>query len=169
LDNSFNKYIEIAKQKGISDALIIKSSDICFDIRTNLKCGWGCERNHIPNLKCDSRGTTFEERVRMIKQYNTILLLHSHNAKQLSEVLLEMEKIAFLDGHYFAFTLRACKLCLECLVKKGIECPQPEKVRPCEALFGIDVYKTVHQLGLPCEVLQRKEDTQNRYGFLLIE
>jgi predicted metal-binding protein len=169
LDNLFTKYTEIAKQKGILNALIINSSDICFDIRTNLKCGWGCERNNIPNLKCDSRGTSFEERVRMVKQYNTILLLHSHNAKQISEVILEIEKIAFLDGHYFAFALRACKLCPECLVKKEKECPQPAKIRPCEALFGIDVYKTVRQLGLPCEVLQNEDDIQNRYGFLLIE
>ena len=35
--------------------------------------------------------------------------------------------------------------------------------------YGIDVYKTARSLGLPCQVLQNKEDVQNRYGLVLIE
>jgi predicted metal-binding protein len=163
------KYVSQAKKMGMTDAVLISPADICFDIRANLKCAWGCDRGVTPSIKCDSRGTTLEERVQMVKQYRHILLLHSHDPKRLSEVILKLERAAFLNGYYFAFAMRGCKLCTECNAIKGGDCPHPEKVRPCESLFGIDMYKTVRKLGLPCEVLQNKTDEQNRYGFLLIE
>ena len=65
--------------------------------------------------------------------------------------------------------VRACHLCEEYAVKQGNPCPTPEKVRPCDSIFGINVYKTVRNLGLPCEVLKTKDDVQNRYGFVLID
>lgn len=97
------------------------------------------------------------------------MLVHAHNARLISSVLLQLEKTAFLDGHYFAFALRACNLCPACLLEKGKPCPTPEKIRPCEQMFGIDVYKTVRNLGFPCEVLKNEYEIPNRYGFLLIE
>jgi predicted metal-binding protein len=60
-------------------------------------------------------------------------------------------------------------LCKTCAVDQGESCPTPEMVRPCDQSFGIDVYKTVRNQGLPCDVLQNKEDVQNRYGFVLID
>jgi predicted metal-binding protein len=166
---NYDQHIKLAKNKGMLDALIISSSDICFDIRTQLKCAWGCDRDFTPNARCDSRGTSYEERVKMVKQYQTILLLHSQDARQLSKVILELEKIAFLDGYYLASALRCCNFCKDCQIKKGNDCIHPEKIRPCEALFGIDFFKTLPKLGLPIEVLQNKQATPNRYGFLLIE
>jgi predicted metal-binding protein len=118
---------------------------------------------------CDTRNTTLQERTEALKRYTNILLVHSHNATSLSRTLLELESSAFLDGYYLAFAVRSCNYCEECQVKKGESCSFPEKIRPCETLFGIDVYKTVRSLGLPCDVLQKKEDIQNRYGFLLID
>ena len=165
----YRNFISQAKKMGMTDAILISTEDIYFDIRANLKCAWGCDRNITPSIKCDSRGTTLEERAQMVKQYRHILLLHCHDPKQLSEVILELEKTAFLDGYYFAFAMRSCNLCKECNALKGGDCTHPEKVRPCESLFGIDMYKTVRKLGLPCEVLQNKDEEQNRYGFLLID
>jgi len=165
----YRNFISQAKKMGMTDAILISPEDIGFDIRANLKCAWGCDRGVTPSIKCDPRGTTLEERVQMVKQYRHILLLHSHNVKRLSEVILKLERTAFLDGYYFAFALRACNLCTECKAIKGGDCTHPEKVRPCESLFGIDMYKTVRKLGLPCEVLQNKDEEQNRYGFLLID
>jgi predicted metal-binding protein len=163
------KYISLALDLGMSDAMLISPNEIAFDIRANLKCAWGCDRQFTPTIKCDPRGTTCEERIQMIEQYHRIVLLHCHDPKQLSETILELEKTAFLDGYYFAFAIRSCNLCQECSVIKGGICPHPDKVRPCDSLFGIDVYKTVRRLGLPCEVLRSKEEQQNRYGFLLID
>lgn len=165
----FEKYIDMAKKLGMTDALIISPADICFDIRVILKCCWGCEQSAGTDIRCDDRGTTLQERIKMIQQYKNVLLLHAHDAGKLSKAILELEREAFLDGYYFACAVRTCRLCRDCNVLEGKDCPQPEKVRPCDGIFSIDVYKTVRQLGLPCEVLQNREDKQNRYGFLLLE
>lgn len=163
------KYIKSAKKLDMINALILSPQDIFFDSRAILKCRWGCEDYFQENIRCHTRGTTIEERMAMVKQYNHILLVHSHDAHKLSRTVLEIERTAFLDGHYFAFALRLCNLCKTCRVTLGKPCLTPEKVRPCDQSFGIDVYKTVRALELPCEVLQGKNDPQNRYGFVLID
>ena len=165
----FEKYAELAKSLNAINAKIISPQDICFDIRAILKCRWGCEDFSPDNTKCGTRGTTYQERVQMVKSYNYILLVHSHDARELSVSVLEIERKAFLDGYYFAFAIRTCNLCKVCAEKQGNPCPTPEKVRPCDQSFGIDVYKTVRNLGLPCNVLQSKNATQNRYGFVLLD
>jgi len=163
------KYIQLAKELGMVDARIISPEDICFDIRAILKCRWGCEDFFNQTIRCHTRDTTYQERVEMIKRYNHILLVRSNDARALSKAVLEIERTAFLDGNYFAFAIRFCNLCKACAVKEGKPCPTPEKVRPCDQSFGVDVYKTVRNLGLPCEVFQSKEDIQNRYGLVLID
>jgi len=163
------KYIRLAKELRMIDAMIISPKQIFFDIRAILKCRWGCEDFLPGNIRCDRRGTTYQERVEMVKRYNHILLLHSHDARALSDAVLNIERAAFLDGYHFAFAIRTCNLCERCIVKQGNPCPTPDKVRPCDSIFGINVYKTVRNLGLPCEVLKTKDDVQNRYGFVLID
>jgi predicted metal-binding protein len=162
------QYIKMAKSLGMASALWIGPQDLCFDIRAILKCRWGCEGFSEENPRCSNRGTTLEDRVGMVHAYRDILLVHGNDARQLSRAILEIERTAFLDGHYFAFGIRTCNLCRECVVQGGGPCPTPEKIRPCDQGFGIDVYKTVRQLGLPCEPLQSPHDPQNRYGFVLI-
>jgi predicted metal-binding protein len=162
------KYIQLAEELGMVNAMIISPKEIFFDIRAILKCRWGCEDFFHQSIRCHTRDTTYQERVEMIKRYEHILLFHSHDPRMLSEAVLEIERAAFLDGHYFAFGIRFCNLCKACAVGEGKPCPMPDKVRPCDQSFGIDVYKTVRNVGLPCEVLQSKESIQNRYGFVLI-
>ena len=163
------KYIGLAKDLKMLNAMLISPQEIVFDIRAILKCRWGCEHVFQQNMKCDTRNTTFQERVEMINSYRTILLLHSHEAQELGQAVLEIEKVAFLDGYYFAFAIRACNLCQDCGIKRGGSCPTPEKIRPCDSIFGIDVYRTARNLGLPCEVLQNRGEVQNRYGFVLLD
>ena len=166
------KYIHLAKELKMVNAMVISPQEISFDIRAILKCRWGCEYSLYSlheNIKCDTRNTTYQERMEMLKRYHHILLVHSHNAQELSEAVLEIERTAFLDGYYFASAIRSCNLCEVCAVKQGNPCQTPEKIRPCDSSFGIDVYKTVRNLGLSCEVLKTKNDIQNRYGFVLLD
>ena len=167
--HKFNKYIQMAKDLKMVNAGIISPDDIYFDIRAILKCRWGCEDFFNQTIKCNSRNTSYQERIEMIKAYRNILIVHSHDAGQLSKAVLDIERTAFLDGYYFSFAIRSCKLCNNCAVDQGKSCPTPEKVRPCDQSFGIDVYKTARKQGLPCDVLQNKDDVQDRYGFVLIE
>jgi len=166
---ALRKYVDLAKSLKMISAKIISPRDIVFDIRALLKCRWDCEYSAADNLRCGIRDTTYRERVEMIKRYKHILMVHSHDTRKLSAVALEIERRAFLDGHYFAFAIRCCNLCKNCVVKKGKACPTPERVRPCDSSFGIDIYKTARRLGMSCEVLQNKNAVQNRYGFVLID
>lgn len=163
------KYIKLAKELGVLNAMIISPEHIFLDIRAILKCRWGCEDFSQQSIRCQTRDTTYQERVEMIKQYNNILFIHAHDARKLSLAVLEIERAAFFDGHYFAFGIRTCNLCKTCAVQAGKSCPSPEKIRPCDQSFGIDVYRTARNLGLPCEILQSKDAIQNRYGFVLID
>ena len=165
----FEKYISLAKENHMINAMLITVEEIAFDSRAILKCRWGCEDFFKQSIKCHTRNTTYRERLDMIKAYENILLIHSHNAMDVSRAALEIERRAFLDGFYLAFAIRYCNLCENCFIDHGKSCPTPEKVRPCDQSFGIDVYKTARNLGLPCQVLQSKEDIQNRYGFVLLE
>jgi predicted metal-binding protein len=167
--DSIAKYVQLAKDLGMVNAVAVTPEEVFFDIRALLKCRWGCEYGTDGSIKCQVMDTTFAERVEMMRAYKHIIIVHCHDETALSRAVLEMERTAFLDGHYFAFAIRACHLCETCVVKEGLACPRPEKVRPCDSIFGIDVYKTARNLGLPCQVLQRKEEMQNRYGFVLIE
>ena len=167
--SQFDKYVQMAKDFKMINAKIIGPDEIFFDIRAIMKCRWGCEDFFNQTIKCNTRGTSFQERVEMIRAYQTILIAHSHDPRELSKALLEIEKASFLGGHYFSFAVRYCKLCKVCAVDQGKPCPNPEKVRPCDQSFGIDVYKTARNQGWPCDVLQDENDIQNRYGFVLLQ
>ena len=167
--SEFDKYVQMAKDLKMINAKIVAPEDIFFDIRAIMKCRWGCEDYFNQTIKCNTRNTSFKERVEMVKAYQSILLIHSHDDRELSHAALEIEKASFLDGHYLSFAVRYCKLCKICFIDQGKPCPTPEKVRPCDQSFGIDVYKTARNQGLPCDVLRNEKDVQNRYGFVLIK
>jgi predicted metal-binding protein len=157
----------MAERLGMLNAKIISPSDIYFDARAILKCKWGCD--DPDTKKCNDRGIPYELRIQIIKSYQKILLIHSHDARKLYHTALEIERQAFLEGNRYAFTLNSCNFCISCEVLKGNECVSLDKIRPCDQLFGIDTYKTVKKLGLPCEVLKDKNTQPNRYAYILID
>ena len=161
-----DQYVDLAIQLKMTSAAIISPEEICFDPRVLLKCLWGCNQQTV---KCDTRGTTFQERCDMIRQYQRILLVHAHDGQDITKAVLEIERQAFLDGHYLAFAIRYCNYCTECQVDDDKLCTFPKLIRPCESIFGINVFQTVRNLGLPLDVLQSNDAVQNRYGFVLIE
>ncbi len=163
------KYIQLADKNGARQALVISSHDMVFDRRAILKCRWGCEDQSEPHrIKCGSRGIDFKEAQATIHEYEKILLIHGHDHVKLSRIARKIERAAFLDGHYFACAMHSCHLCRTCQIDLGKPCPWPHKIRPCDQSFGIDVYKTVQGLGLPCSPLQLETDIPNRYAFVLI-
>jgi len=163
------KYIKIATENGAEHALIISPEDIVFDRRAILKCLWGCEDQSNPNrIKCGSRGLSFEHAQATIHEYKKIILIHHYDNIRLSNLARKIEKTAFLDGHYFACAMHCCHLCKTCKIDSGKACPTPNRIRPCDQSFGVDVYGTVRGLGLPCAPLQSNTETANRYAFVLI-
>ncbi len=82
------KYAVLAKELGMVDALLINPTDVFFDIRAILKCRWGCDEYSGENLRCSARGTSFEECIEIVNRYQNILIVHSHDAHELSKALL---------------------------------------------------------------------------------
>lgn len=162
-------YIEQALDMKMLHARIISPAEMVFDRRVFLKCRWGCENHEQQRYKCREHHTGYEERVAMVKSYSRILLLHSDNIRQLSRTAVEIERSAFLDGYHLAFAICHCNFCKICAVDEGNPCVAPLKVRPCEGIFGIDVYRTARRLDLPCYPLKDKNENQNRYAFVCVD
>ena len=167
---NMEKYIKMAKDGKAEHALILSPDDIVFDRRVILKCLWGCENQFDSNrIKCGSRGLSFEDAQALVRTYQRILLIHHHDDVKMSRLARKIEQAAFLDGHYFASAMNYCHLCKNCRIDSGKPCHMPLKIRPCDQSFGIDVYKTVRLKGLPCNPLQSKTETPNRYAFVMID
>ena len=163
------KYRDMALELGAEHAKLINPGYIYFDKRSLLKCRWGCDFDgKRERQRCGPRGISLKDAQEAIRSYERVLVVHSFDAHPLTRILLKIESQAFLDGHYWSFVLRACNYCKTCTAETEKGCLFPQKIRPCEQTYGIDVYKTVRELGLPCQPLQDKADRQNRYGFVLL-
>jgi predicted metal-binding protein len=74
-----------------------------------------------------------------------------------------------VDGYYLALSMSDCACCAECVGLKGNACANPKKARPAFHSVGIDVFATVHGLGLPLETLASEDEPQNWYAAVWVE
>lgn len=165
-----DKYISYALSKGAENAVRFDISDICFDSRTYLKCLYGCAdfgKNHT----CPSRPGTpsMAEYKEMFSRFKWGVIVHTHDKALSQKISFEIESMAFCDGYYFAFSLSDCALCEGCTAVDNKPCCFVKKARPAFHSVGIDVFKTVKQLGLPLYTLKDKNEEQNWYSAVFIE
>jgi predicted metal-binding protein len=124
---------------------------------------------------------SFAECLKFFREYEHIAVFHfekkldKHDLrrewnKEVSDVLLAIERDVFLLGYYKALMLfmSSCVECPECVPKKE-DCRHPERNRPTAEALCMDVYATVRKIGYPIEVVTDYKDMMNRYAFLLIE
>ena len=161
---------DMAVELGAAHAVPFKLDDIAFDSRTLLKCMYGCEdwgRLHT----CPSRPGSLKpwEYRRILEHYAWGVIVHAHKRSVSQNVSYALEREAFLEGHYFAFSLSDCGICRECAGKRGEPCVDPVKARPAFHSVGIDVYKTVHAFGLPLETLRSEDEERNWYSAVFVE
>ena len=141
------EYIDTALSLGAKNAISILIDQICFDSRTYLKCMFGCGGSN-PQTPCHSQPGKIKpwEFEPILKRYKWGILIHSNDNRIAQKVALALEKKAFVDGYYFAFSLSDCDLCDTCHRSRGEKCTHSEDVRPSMHSAGIDVFKTVHNL-----------------------
>ena len=162
------RYVTDALARGAQDALIINAKDIVLDPRTMLKCRFGCSGwGH--NWTCPSApgAVTVWEFGQIIKHYKKALLIHTHNKRLAQDISFAIEKKAYTDGAYFAFSLSDCAVCSECRYPKP--CRAYKKARPAMQAVGIDVFSTVRKQGLILKTLKNKDEQQNWYSLVLID
>ena len=163
-------FTEMATELGADHVVVFKVNQIVFDPRTILKCMFGCGdwgKGHT----CPSRPGSLKpwEYERIFEKYSWGIIVHSTSKKIAQEASFAVEREAFLMGYYFAFSLSDCALCSECAGFRSSECVNPKKARPAFHSVGIDVFKTVHQFGLPLKTLRDEDEPQNWYSAIFIE
>ena len=166
----FEKYIALAKEMGAENAVRFDIADIVFDPRVILKCIFGCSdygRNHTCPFQ--KSPLTMEEYKQTFSHFNSGIIIHCKDKHVSQRISYEIERQAFLDGFYFAFSLSDCGLCKECSKIHNKDCNIPAKARPAFHAVGIDVFKTVHKFNLPLSVVQTKEGDTNWYSAVFIE
>jgi predicted metal-binding protein len=164
------KYIDLALELGAKNAVRFEIADIVFDPRVILKCIFGCGsfgRNHTcPFQKSPLTMKEYEE---TLKRYQWGVIVGCTDKNESQRVSLEIERRAFLDGYYFAFSLADCGLCKECAKVTEEPCRIPAKARPAFHSVGIDVFKTVKKFNLPLYVAQDYDAELNWYSAVFIE
>ena len=164
------KYIEKALEMGAESSIKFSINDIVFDPRVVLKCMFGCADYELLHTCPYQRSPLSMEEYKAIFSYYQWGIIIGCDNKQLSQkISYEIERISFLDGYYFAFSLSDCGLCNVCAKSSQQPCRCPKKARPAFHSVGIDVFKTVRGLGLPIDVLISEGDKQHWYSAVFIE
>jgi predicted metal-binding protein len=163
--NKIDRYKTIASAEGAEDVVVITPDEVVFDGRTLLKCMFGCA-DWGKGPTCPSRAGFLKpwEFEPLLRQYTTVLIIHSHDKRVAQQASFAVEREAYLDGDHLAFSMSDCALCAECAGQSDLPCRNPKQARPAFHSVGIDVFSTVHKLGLPLKPLRDPEEEQNWYA-----
>jgi len=166
----FDKYLIMAKEMGAKNAVEFKLSDIIFDPRVALKCVFGCP-DYGKNHTCPFQKSplNLEQYKETFSRYEGGIIIGCATKKLSHSISFEIERASFLDGHYFAFSLSDCSLCSTCSKAVNEDCRVPSKARPAFHSIGVDVFKTVNDLGLPLTVAKDMNGEINWYSAVFIK
>lgn len=164
------RYLSLARQLGAADAVPFTPDDIVFEPRTILKCMFGCE-DWGRGPTCPSRPGSLMpwEYEPLLRRYRWGLIVHSPDKKVAQDVSYEIERVAFVDGYYLAFSMSDCACCADCVGLHGRACANPKKARPAFHSVGIDVFATAHRFGLPLDTLAGDDEPENWYAAVWVE
>ncbi len=167
-------------QSGCVTHRWIEPAQIVVAPWVRMKCLFGCD-TYGENASCPPNTPSVEECRRFFDSYGSGVVFQFQQAvpdaierakwsRRVSEDLLAVEREVFLRGYPKAFLLfmDCCRLCASCSGTR-IDCRDKQRARPSAEAMAVDVFSTVHQLGLPIEVLTDTSQMMNRYAFLLVE
>ncbi|MDO8964461.1 MAG: DUF2284 domain-containing protein [Coriobacteriia bacterium] len=169
-DQDTARFIGLGLSLGAADVVPFVPDDVAFDSRVLLKCMFGCADWGLGPI-CPSRAGALKpaEYEEMLRRYSWGLIVHATDKGTAQEASYAIERQAFLDGYYLAFSMSDCGCCGSCAGLDGRACANPKKARPAFHSVGIDVFKTARGLGLPIETLASETDPQNWYAAVWVE
>lgn len=166
-----------------SNAKVIQVQSIVVQGWPSMKCRYGCDC-HAKYFSCPPFAPTPEETQAMLASYEEALLVEFSaladfaDQKKPRQAMLDLERLAFLEGCYkaFAFAGGPCRLCKRCQAEEFAianrstmkYCLHRTKLRPSMEGSGIDVYATVRAAGLSLEVVKNKDQPFKSFGLLLL-
>ena len=102
------RYMKAALEKGARNAVIVETSKIVTAPWVRLKCQFGCPL-YGKGLCCPPYSPTWEETRKILDSYQYAILLHYEGKsgldKPFNEIVVDLEKMLFLDGYYKAFAM----------------------------------------------------------------
>ncbi|MEN3017441.1 MAG: DUF2284 domain-containing protein, partial [Candidatus Methanosuratincola petrocarbonis] len=151
----------------------INAEEVVIGNWVRMKCQYGCD-GYGRTLACPPFAPTPEEFSRILGEYKHAILVRMAppDLNEFSifchDLMLRLEREAFLRGHYkaFALTIDGCPYCEECNLES---CIHPEKLRPSMEGCGIDVFATVAKAGYNIGVCKDRDEKPSFYGLLLVE
>jgi predicted metal-binding protein len=169
-EGDLERYRALGLELGAADVVGFTPNDIVFEPRTILKCMFGCSDWGL-GPTCPSRAGSLMpwDYEPILRRYSWGVIVHSPDKKTAQDVSFAIERRAFIDGHYLAFSMSDCARCAECVGLKGKPCADPKRARPAFHSVGIDVFATARAFGLPVETLESEDDPQNWYAAVWVE
>lgn len=166
---TLDRFCRLAIELGAEDAKIIDVDEIVVRNWVAWKCRFGC-KTYGKCLSCPSFSPTPEETRTLLKEYSMGLIFRVKDRVNISRIVTELERKAFLEGYYlaFGFTSGRCKLCEKCNVDRGF-CLKPMEMRPSMEGCGIDVFATAENAGFEMNILKSRNEEYYRIGLLLIK
>ena len=163
------RWPDLAYTLGFDQAMLIGPDDVVTAPWVEMKCRFGC-KNFDRNLQCPPYAGDYTTTRTLLNSYTSILLVQGQPpGTKFHDMLLELERQAFLSGAHkaLAFGAGPCTLCEQCPGKGA--CRHPERARPAMEAAGIDVYATVHKQGWHLEPVREKDGFVKYFGLLLIQ
>ena len=166
----FEKYKKMAKELGAINVVKFSIEEIVFDPRVALKCLFGCDTyGRVHNCLFQKSPLNMAQYKEIFSHYSWGIIIRTENLEDSQRIAFEVEREAFLDGHYFALSLSDCVLCEKCTrIDQMGECRLPLQSRPSFHGIGIDVVKTVNALGLPLKIARTHDDEVNYYSAVFV-
>jgi predicted metal-binding protein len=157
-----------ARKQGAVLAKRIPISKVVVDERVYYKCVYGCPL-YASSKMCPPNTPRPQDFERALRKYSWGILVKTR-PHEINEIVVEVEKRAFLMGHYLALGLRGgpCPLCKEC-TNPDESCRHPEKARPSMEALGIDVFATLKNARIPAELKKNIEEEWFFHGLILVE
>ena len=163
-------YVKEALNLGAENVVRFSIKDIVFDSRVVLKCIFGCaDYGKLHTCPYQKSPLSMNEYREIFRNYKWGIIIGCKDKNTSQEISYAIEKMCFLDGYYFVFSLSDCGICKECAKGVSKDCRNPQKARPAFHSIGVDIFKTVRNFGLPIEVLKTKDDEQHWYSAVFIE
>ena len=157
---------EFALRQGAAAAVPIAPVLIAVSEQVRYKCQYGC-RYFQRNKMCPPNTPPVAEFRDVVRRYQKALLVRAEPEK-LHELILQVEREAFLLGHPLALGLLEgpCSLCEKC-PGPNAPCLQPEKARPSMEAMAIDVFRTCANAGLELQILTDRAERYLATGLIL--
>ncbi|MCK4670013.1 MAG: DUF2284 domain-containing protein [Nanoarchaeota archaeon] len=151
--------LDICKKDTVIAAKLFSADKIEIADWPILKCAFGCD-SYGKNWTCPPHNDITPEKARkIIKDYKRAILLQfdSTDYKKIYNILLSIEKEILNNNFYkvFALSMGYCPLCDKCTVPNP--CAFPELRRPPMEALGIDVFKTLKNIGIELKILKKGE------------